>query len=310
MKSLNNKSKITFTLPENLRPYKRYAKPAFISVVAVVFVIGSVWVMYHKQNKKPALTLEPPKALASDLPGWWYEEYFGSSICDKEYCITDKDPDNDKLTNGQEYFYKTNPLVADTNGNGKSDGEDVANNIDPSKEKEMTFEQSASDEEILGESLVFQEDVISEINNTIDPNRVVLKEIPDSSIRIVEDSESALKKYIDDAQRVMNNHIVFFTAEGVEEAIKTNDVEEINRLKEESKGTHAELIQIEVPKTYVQLHKYMLRNFELLPIVIVQPQSGILFDEYDVYSNYWTDAVQQFMVNFDRMNAELNKLQN
>ena len=61
------------------------------------------------------------------LPDWWELKYFGAIGQDPN-----ADPDGDGLTNLQEYAMGTNPLLADTDGDGVPDGLD-AFPLDPSR---------------------------------------------------------------------------------------------------------------------------------------------------------------------------------
>ena len=64
----------------------------------------------------------------------WQRKYFGNENCArKEYCGGNSDPDNDGLSNNDEYRYKTNPLNPDTDGDGYLDGVEVKNGFDPLK---------------------------------------------------------------------------------------------------------------------------------------------------------------------------------
>ncbi len=61
------------------------------------------------------------------LPDNWEEKY-GLSLSDNDYNL---DPDNDGLLNYLEYKYGTNPLEADTDGDGYNDLHEIRNGYDP-----------------------------------------------------------------------------------------------------------------------------------------------------------------------------------
>lgn len=64
-----------------------------------------------------------PYSIDSDgngLPDWWEQKYFGQRTGTNPAA----DPDGDGLTNLQEYQRGTNPLLADTDGDGINDGDE------------------------------------------------------------------------------------------------------------------------------------------------------------------------------------------
>jgi sortase (surface protein transpeptidase) len=64
---------------------------------------------------------------ADGLPDWWEAKYgFNTSFPNGQ-----KDPDQDGLTNLQEYQYGTDPNNKDTDGDGFTDGAEVAGNFNP-----------------------------------------------------------------------------------------------------------------------------------------------------------------------------------
>ena len=62
----------------------------------------------------------------SGLPVIWEQIYFGHTGVDPN-----ADPDNDGLSNLQEYQYHTNPLKSDTDGDGLPDAWEIAHGLDP-----------------------------------------------------------------------------------------------------------------------------------------------------------------------------------
>lgn len=64
-----------------------------------------------------------------DLPDFWEEEN-GLSLENNDYNL---DPDGDNLPNYLEYAHLTNPLKADTDGDGYTDSEEIKNGYDPAQ---------------------------------------------------------------------------------------------------------------------------------------------------------------------------------
>src|SRR6185369_5645960 len=101
-----------------------------------------------------------------------------------DICKPESDPDNDKLTNAQEFYYHSSPLNAHTIGDKLSDGELVASNIDPSKTGHQSFDQVASDDSVLGESIVFDTDIKNMIADLTQIKNAQIPEINPNLIKI------------------------------------------------------------------------------------------------------------------------------
>jgi hypothetical protein len=66
------------------------------------------------------------------FPDWWEREHFGpDAVKDPNVPPKDGDPDGDGLTNEEEYFYGTNPVIPDSDGDGLTDWEEINGKRDP-----------------------------------------------------------------------------------------------------------------------------------------------------------------------------------
>jgi len=280
------------------------------SFLLVVAFVATAYVLF-KNDKKEIISLVIPEVMASDAPGWWYKQYFGSSVCTEDRCKPESDPDNDKLTNAQEFFYNTNPLNKDTNSNGFDDGKDVANNYDPSKPGKVTFDEAASDDAIFGESLVFNEDVKKILNETIAPNSVTYPVVDERELAVVKDnSKEAVAKYFKDNGDVVNNYFPKNANEFIKGIMESNDPDKINDLKYRAAKIRLELKTLEVPESLVPLHKLTLSFMDLLPYVLTQPSAAALADERNPEGNLWFDKVQSFALVNQKMEEEMSRLKN
>ena len=72
------------------------------------------------------------------IPNWWEEKY-NFAVNDKSDAFLD--PDNDRLTNYEEYKYGTDPYNPDTDGDGYNDGEEIKNGYNPNGEGKLDTDQ-------------------------------------------------------------------------------------------------------------------------------------------------------------------------
>ncbi|MBI4363344.1 MAG: hypothetical protein HY545_00665 [Candidatus Doudnabacteria bacterium] len=280
------------------------------SIIVVGLLMGLGLAFYNSSQKQELVQSFVPQAVASDIPGWWYKQYFDSSVCEKDLCKPEADPDNDKLTNAQEFYFHSNPLNRDTNGNGLTDGEDVAYNYDPSKPGKVTFDEAASDESILGESLVFNEDINKILNETVDPSQIRLPEIKDQELKVLQNSsKEAVTKYLQDAQNAVSKYFSADSESYIQTALDSEDQNRIEDLKLRAARTLIELKAVETPEPALQFHKYTIMFFQLLPYVITTPPPQILESEVDPQSNLWFDQAQAFFLVNQKMDIEVSKLQ-
>ncbi|MDP4000761.1 MAG: hypothetical protein Q8P83_00775 [bacterium] len=294
----------------SVRSKKLFRNKKVISSTVLVLLAVAVFGFVQMKKDKVILVSEEPKIVDAVLPGWWYAEYFGISICDQDNCKSDADPDNDKLTNAQEFYYRSNPINRDTNNNGLTDGEDVAQNYDPSKPGKVSFDEAASDENILGESLLFNSDIKEIINELVDPNSRRLPEINEDELNITSDnSKEAAVKYLEEANGTINEIFPSDLDNYLESAFLRQDQEKINTLKyNAAEGTIA-LKKLAVPSNLLQLHKYYLGLLELLPKVVSAPSQSALLDETDPAGNYWYDQTQSFAVLLSKIEIENKRLE-
>ncbi|HYE22055.1 MAG TPA: hypothetical protein VD998_00515 [Verrucomicrobiae bacterium] len=305
----NKKEKQTSSNPSWMVQYQPYFKPASIIVLAVVFVIGTAVILFNQSKNNNSQQAQTPQAMATDLPGWWYYDHFGTSVCDKETCKTENDPDSDKLNNGQEFYYKTDPNDPDSNDNDRNDGEDVANGFDPSKPGSVTFQQAESDEEIFGESLLFGEDVKKDLATSLNPNNVIIELVADSELRITnENSVEALTNYLLASEKAVTKYFTKDKAAYIANAMNSNNVQTLNEIKDKAANTILELKRIEVPREFVALHKYTIAYFTLLQRIVFIPDDAALGDEFNPQGNKWFDDTQAFMVLMDRIEIETKRL--
>lgn len=284
-------------------------KSSFLVFILMV-VVGSSYLlvnMFNNRNASKSATAQEEVAKAGDIPGWWYSENFGASVCDEEKCEPESDPDNDKLSNYQEYFYSSDPNNKDTNANGNSDGEDVAFGLVPNKPGKVSFEEAGSDETILGESLAYNDEIKDVIVGMSDFSKVVTPEVSDSDLKISKEaSRDAFVNYILALNSASAKYQVL---SNIEEAIKQQDqrvLQEINLL---SAKIVIDFMNVEVPADAVQLHKYQIALWRIMPKVATIPASDNNLDAlFDQGVNEWYDSVQSMIALNQKILAELSNL--
>ncbi len=282
-------------------------------VFGVVLMVGLVWAgidaLTSKKEEHAALNID---GMPIVIPGWWYSDYFGYSVCEKEECQPDADPDGDKLTNQHEYYYHSDPTNKDTNGNGLTDGEDVAFGYAPDKEGRVSFDQVASDDNIVGESLLFDKEVKDLIVDMSDFSKVVLPEISDSELNIIDsrgvESFVDYMLALDDVSKKYNPTGNEFDSIG--EQVKQQNSMVIDDLKLMAVKVREEYRKIPVPRDAIQLHKYHLALWGVLPHVLDFPAQDLGLNVYNTAANKWYDNAQIMISLNQKMEIELQKLRN
>lgn len=299
-----------------VEPKKGVRLSAFV-FIGMFLIAGLVWAgvsLFSRDSQKSATISEQAYDFET-IPAWWLRDYFGSSICDKPDCGADADPDDDKLTNAQEFYYSTNPLKKDSNDNGLSDGEDVALGYAPNKPGRVTFEEAESDENIIGESLLFNTEVKNVLVEMTDLNRVPLPEIKDSELNITEDvTLKAFTEYmiaLSEVSKKYNNSSEI--GKKLTESIKSQNLVEINEFKLTATRIREDYRKVTVPRNAVQLHKYHIALWGLIPSVLNVPVGGeqtVFGLPDDPVAEKWFDDVQTMYALNQKIEAELVGLRN
>ncbi|MBI2607439.1 MAG: hypothetical protein HYW51_01285 [Candidatus Doudnabacteria bacterium] len=278
-----------------------------LSALVLVFVI--IFGLQRQSRDQTSLATEIPQIVDSALPGWWYAEYFGASVCEKDICRSDADPDNDKLTNAQEFYYHSNPLNRDTNNNGLTDGEDVASNFDPSKPGKVTFEEAASDDVFVGEGLVFAEDIKKELSKSQDINAVKLPEVNELELNIIDDnSEEALTQYSESSSALIEEYFPGNQIGLINQTLLTYNLQKKQDITLRSLQVYSGLKKLSVPSDLLTFHKYNILLFQLIPEVLSTPDDALLGDEFSSETNYWIDSTKQLLVVMQKLDLEAQVL--
>lgn len=276
--------------------YKKYRKFIATFIVAI-FLLGGGFAVY-KHNRKPA-KISQTENVSSDIPGWWYQKYFGSSVCEKDSCKPDADPDSDKLTNAQEYFYHTDPLNSKTVGDKLSDGQLVAQGFDPSRSGKMTFEQAASPDNILGESLLLDSDLKKLVAENNDISKVSLPLVQDSELTIIRNATTAdFKNYLQQVKSILDKYFPQNSFSDTIDQLK-NKNSDVGSIMSTATLVADELKKVNVPQQILTYHKYTIAMYQLLPQVL---------NPHDQGSDVWYDKAQAFFALSQKLNFEAQSL--
>ncbi|MEJ0021144.1 MAG: hypothetical protein WDN47_01005 [Candidatus Doudnabacteria bacterium] len=111
-------------MPEESEPSFFRSKWIYIVVgIVVLIVLGllAYFLLGAKKTAAPVVT-----AVTTKLPKVWLNQYFNKEVCDNQtVCGDDADPDNDGLSNYNEFVAGTNPVTADSDSDGLADGDEV-----------------------------------------------------------------------------------------------------------------------------------------------------------------------------------------
>jgi hypothetical protein len=303
-----NKQKNQYGTFQVNRGYKKIIRILVAALLAVIFVLAFSIFLYKKANK-PVKMAETQVSVPDQIPGWWYQQYFGSSVCDKDACKPDADPDRDGLSNAQEFYYHTDPLKNHTVGDKLSDGQLVAQGFDPSRAGRMRFEQVASDENILGESLVFNSDIKNLINESVNPPNLKLPTVNESGLIIENDSKQSFATYSKAATDTVNSHFPSDKMTYITNAMQSRDYARISDIQTRLTAAVSDLKKVPVPKTFLQLHKYAIAYLDLLSQVTQVPDQTALSDDTNVEGNIWFDKMQALMQLYQRITLETKRLE-
>ncbi len=109
-------------------PTKLSAPPArkFVYIIIAILILAILGIAaYFTLGSKKSST-PPAQVSSTKLPKIWLQKYFNKEICDDQtVCGDEANPDNDGLSNYNEFRAGTDPLNFDTDSDGLSDGDEV-----------------------------------------------------------------------------------------------------------------------------------------------------------------------------------------
>lgn len=277
-------------------------------VFSVIFVLGTgafgVNALINKLHPQHAINTNGEE-YATTAPGWWYQQYFGSSTCETDLCKPESDPDHDKLTNQQEFFYNSDPTKAYTVNDPLNDGELVEQGFDPSRPGHVLFTEVLSDDSLIEDGILFDSEVQDIIKQGSDISQVKIPLLDDSKINIVYvDDADAYKKYLDDLTAKLNQYFPASQMESIKNLVEKGQNADVAEIAGNARTLAQDLQTMEVPAKMASFHKYTIAFWNLLPDVISNPPTGLEFDMTDTAANAWYDKAQAFFAVQQRLDFE------
>ncbi len=287
----------SFVLARN--SFQQFKRKAVLGILVLIVVVGFGSAIFKYVTNKPKTQAEI-KVTDNTLPGWWLQDYFGSSVCSEDICKADNDPDKDGLTNAQEYFYHTDPFNLHTAKDTLNDGQLVAAGFDPSKPGHVTFDEVANPDNLFGESLVFAQDVQQMVADSKDISKVALPLVEDDKLQIIEGETPAIfEEYTSKLQSTIGKYFRKQDLSNLTEILKSGSDAQIADVKLKAALLASDLKTFPVPKKFLMFHKYNISMFQLLSEILSAPT-----DLSGTDGDAWYDKVQQFLAVQQKLSFE------
>jgi hypothetical protein len=283
---------------------------SYAVLVIMLIVAGVFWLQQKAANKK-IQEAQVASTSSSDIPDWWYRQYFGSGVCQQESCQQSSDPDQDGLTNSQELFYHTNPLQADTNNNGSTDGADVAAGFDPSRPGQQKFTDIETSDTPLLESMVFDKDIFQMAGDMATLNNMQPPAVTDAELKISSDnSADSIGLYLQQSNDILAQYMPQDSSTFIQQAATAQSQDSITQITSAVLDAVTDLKNLSVPSDAVMIQKYQIGMLQLLPTIMMMPTDAQASDLTDTQANKWYDDVRQFSYFYQQLGIETTKLQN
>ena len=290
------------TVSEHKPNPKKTGRILVAALLAVIFILGLGAFLFNL-GKKPVKQSESVASVPSEIPGWWMQKYFGSSVCEKDTCKPESDPEKDGLTNAQEFYYHTDPLNAFTVQDQLNDGQLVAAGFDPSRAGHMTFEQATAPDNILGESLLLDQDIKNLVAESKDISRVPLPLLTDDQLKIsYAETSDGYEVYVTNMQKIIDKYFSAADLNNIGAILQSGNGPQAEQIITKSNLLSAEIKAITVPQKMLNYHKYIIAFFQLLPDVLSIKISAM--DLSSPQSDLWFEKAQALFAVSQKLNYE------
>jgi hypothetical protein len=269
---------------------KQIGAVLFFAIVAGGLAV--YWIQ-HPAHREKAATVAYEQ---NDIPGWWMQQYFHKSLCSEEDCKAAADPDKDGLTNDQEYFYHSDPLNANTAKDTLNDGDMVAAGYDPSRPGRVKFDDIITDENILGEGILYDKDLQDMVAEQQDISKVAIP-LPDRTelkVSYSTDPED-YKTYIQTINALSEKYFPKGETSTFQDTLKTGAGPGVDDVIARAKELAQELRATSVPMVFLSFHQYSIAFYELLSQILYPPDQAVINDITNRGVDEWYDKAQAFL---------------
>jgi hypothetical protein len=169
----------------------------------------------------------------------------------------------------------------------------------------VTFEEAASDDNILLESLVFDQDVKELVAESNDISKVALPMAKDTDLKLNYDGSTEIyQKYLNELQVTVSKYFSKQDLASISETIKNGGGPGLNQIIAKSEMLASDLKTISVPVKFLSFHKYTMAFYQLLPEVLNAPDANSTDPEGDL----WYDKAQAFLAVQQKLSFEKDLL--
>ncbi|OGE79146.1 MAG: hypothetical protein A2751_05920 [Candidatus Doudnabacteria bacterium RIFCSPHIGHO2_01_FULL_46_14] len=253
-----------FSSVRNASRLKKLVIP--IGIFFIVMIAAAA--MYFYSPSENSVLGENKTPNAPTLSGAWLMKYFLTEDENAPHVGgPDGDPDNDIITNVQEYYYGTNPTKEDTDDDGDIDSYEIAFGQNPNGGGDLVLADTARDYikeyiETSGELADFSEEkILAEVKETFNPDQPVILDFPSDKefIVIKQNDVPAFEKYYDATSGL--DSLQDWEKEDLQARLfEGMSWDEVDSYVERLDAAEKILKQTPVPSEIINIHKIKIAN--------------------------------------------------